>query len=463
MTDQNIEKTILRNIINNEKFMRRVLPFMKTAYFEGPYRVIFRQIGKYVTQYNRLPTSEALKIEFDLNDSVQGDMYSLVVETIPDLYVTAPVDEEWLLDNTEKWCQTRALHNAIFESISILDGKHDKLTKTAIPQLLTDALAISFDPHIGHDYLEDMESRFDFYHTEHDRIPFDLNYFNIITSGGLIPKTLTIFLAGTGVGKSLFMCHMAASSLLMGKNVLYITCEMSEEKIAQRIDANLLDIPIAEIEKVSRDTFKDRISQLKTKTAGKLIIKEYPTGQANVSHFRALLNDLKLKKQFKPDIIFVDYLNICASSRLRGMGGGVNSYSYIKAIAEELRGLGVEFNVPIVSATQTTRSGYTNSDPGLEDTSESFGLPATADLMVALVTNEELERDGQILVKQLKNRYNDPNYYKRFIIGVNKRHMRLFDVEDIVQSEIAKEEDIPTVKEVLRNPDKLLDAKEFIF
>lgn len=433
----NLEQTVLRNVITNEKYMRKVLPFIKPKYFQGNYYAIFKQLCKYVGKYNRLPTLEAFQIELDASDIVSNDQkYTEITQILPELFKQEPIDNEWLLEKTEGWCQERAIHIAILDSISIIDGKHDKLTRNAIPELLTEALGVGFDTNIGHDYFEDVDQRFSFYHEDFERIPFDLDYFNKITGGGLVNKSLTVALAGTGVGKSLFMCHCAAACLSQGYDVLYITMEMSEEKIAERIDANLLDIPIERIQNVPEDMFKDKVSNLKKSTAGKLIIKEYPTGQANTSHFRALLNELKLKKQFKPRIIFVDYLNICASARLRGMGGSINSYSYIKAIAEELRGLAVEFDLPIVSATQTTRSGYGSSDPGLEDTSESFGLPATADLMFALVSNEELEADGQLMIKQLKNRYADPNKYKRFLIGINRSHMRLFDAENITGTEL---------------------------
>ena len=347
------------------------------------------------------------------------------------------MDDEWLYDKTEKWCQDRALYNSIMESIQIIDGKHNTLTKNALPDILSKALGVTFDTNIGHDYMEDVESRYDFYHNKEERIPFDLQILDDITKGGLPKKTLNIALAGTGVGKSLFMCHQAASVLNQGKNVLYITMEMAEERIAERIDANLLNIPIDQITNMSKTMLMDKIKKLKTDTNGKLIIKEYPTGAANANHFRALLNELKLKKNFIPDMIFIDYLNICSSSRMKAMGGSINSYTYIKSIAEELRGLAVEFDLPVVSATQTTRTGYTNSDPGLEDTSESFGLPATADLMFALVSSEELEQQGQIMVKQLKNRYNDPNKHKRFILNIDRSRMRLSDAEageqDLVQ------------------------------
>ena len=423
----NIEQTILRNILSDEKYMRKVLPFIKPDYFQGVYKLLFSQLALFVGDYNKLPTQEALVIEVDKSDKYNNDQYQAAMEIIPAIFKEEPTNKDWLLDNTEKWCQDRAIHNSIMESISIIDGKHKTLTKNALPDLLQKALAVSFDTNIGHDYIENVDQRYEFYHEHEDRIPFDLDYFNKITKGGLPNKTLNIALAGTGVGKSLFMCHCAANALTQGHNVLYITMEMAEERIAERIDANLLDVAIDQLENLSKPMLTDKVSQIAAKTNGKLIIKEYPTGQANTSHFRALLNELKLKKNFVPEMIFVDYLNICASSRMKGMGGAINSYSYIKAIAEEIRGLAVEFDVPIVSATQTTRSGFSNSDPGLEDTSESFGLPATADLMFALISNEELNGLGQIMVKQLKNRYNDPTQYKRFVIQVDRTKMRLSD------------------------------------
>jgi archaellum biogenesis ATPase FlaH len=358
----------------------------------------------------------------------------MAVDIVPQLFNKNDVDENWLLDTTEKWCQDRAIYNAIMESISIIDGKHEQLTKGALPDLLSKALGVGFDLKVGHDYTENVEERYDFYHTEEDRLPFDLEYFNTITKGGVPRKTLNIALAGTGVGKSLFMCHVAASSLVQGHNVLYITMEMAEERIAERIDANLLNVPIDQLDKLSKDMFTTKVNDIARKTTGKLIIKEYPTGSAHSGHFRALLNELKLKRQFEPDLIFIDYLNICSSSRMKAMGGSINSYTYIKAIAEELRGLAVEFNVPVFSATQTTRSGFSNSDVGLEDTSESFGLPATADLMFALISTEELDKQGQFMVKQLKNRYNDPTAHKRFVIGVDRSKMRLYDVEETEQT-----------------------------
>tara|TARA_Y200000002_G_scaffold378051_1_gene384711 strand:+ start:1 stop:1164 length:1164 start_codon:yes stop_codon:yes gene_type:complete len=365
---------------------------------------------------------------------MSDEQFQMSMDIVPQLFSTDVIDKDWLLDATEKWCQDRALYNAVMESISIIDGKHESLTKNALPDILSKALGVSFDKNVGHDYIENVEERYEFYHTEEDRIPFDLDYFNRITKGGVPRKTLNICLAGTGVGKSLYMCHLAASALTEGRNVLYITMEMAEERIAERIDANLLNIPIDQLENLSKDMFTTKVQNLARKTSGKLIVKEYPTGSAHVGHFRALLNELKLKKQFTPDVIYIDYLNICASSRMKAMGGSINSYTYIKAIAEELRGLAVEFDVPLWSATQTTRSGFSNSDVGLEDTSESFGLPATADLMFALISTEELEGLGQLMVKQLKNRYNDPTQHKRFVIGVDRSKMRLFDADEQEQT-----------------------------
>ena len=434
MVQANIEQTVLRHILTDDKFMRKVLPFIKPEYFEGIYRTLFKETGKYVAKYNSLPTAESFKIELDQTDRLTNDQYSMAVDILPHLFSNEKVNEAWLLDTTEKWCQDRAVYNAIMESISIIDGKHESLTKNALPDILQKALGVAFDTNIGHDYIENVEQRYEFYHTEESRIPFDLDYFNKITKGGLPNKTLNIALAGTGVGKSLFMCHCAASALTQGNNVLYITMEMAEERIAERIDANLLNVPIDQLDKLSKDMFTTKVANISRKTTGKLIIKEYPTGSAHTGHFRALLNELKLKKHFEPQIIFIDYLNICSSARMKGMGGAINSYNYIKAIAEELRGLAVEFNVPVVSATQTTRSGYSNSDVGLEDTSESFGLPATADLMFALISTEELEQVGQLMVKQLKNRYNDPTLYKRFVIGIDRAKMRLSDAEETEQT-----------------------------
>ena len=414
--------------------MRKVLPFIKPDYFEGVYRILFKEAGKFVGKYNKLPTAESFKIELDQADRLTGEQYTMAVDILPNLFSQEKIDDQLLIDTTEKWCQDRAIYNAVMESITIIDGKHESLTKGALPDLLSKALGVAFDTNVGHDYVENAEQRFEFYHKEEDRIPFDLEYFNKITKGGVPSKTLNIALAGTGVGKSLFMCHVASGALVEGRNVLYITMEMAEERIAERIDANLLNTPIDQLPNLSKDMFTTKVQDLARKTTGKLIVKEYPTGSAHSGHFRALLNELKLKKEFVPDIIFIDYLNICASSRMKAMGGSINSYTYIKAIAEELRGLAVEFDVPIFSATQTTRSGYGNSDVGLEDTSESFGLPATADLMFALISTEELEKQGQMMVKQLKNRYNDPTAYKRFVIGVDRSKMRLFDVDENEQT-----------------------------
>ena len=421
----NLEQTILKNILTNEQYMRKVLPFVKPEYFEG---ILFKEVGKFVGKYNKLPTLEAFKIDIDGSDKFNTETYTHALEILPNIFTKEEVNSQWLLDTTEKWCQDRAVYIAIMESISIIDGKHESLSKNALPDILSKALAVSFDTNIGHDYIENVEERFDFYHAQEERIPFDLDYFNQITKGGLPRKTLNIALAGTGVGKSLFMCHVAANAMTQGRNVLYITLEMAEERIAERIDANLLNVPIDQLENLSKDMLKTKVNNIKMKGNGKLIIKEYPTGQANTSHFRALLNELKLKRDFTPEIIFVDYLNICGSARMKAMGGSINSYTYIKAIAEEMRGLAVEFNVPIVSATQTTRAGFSSSDPGLEDTSESFGLPATADLMFALISTDELQAAGQIMVKQLKNRYNDPGKYQRFVIGVDRSRMKLTDV-----------------------------------
>ena len=412
----NLEQTILRNLLTNEEYTRRVLPFLAPDYFDGVYKDLFKEVAKFVSKYNKIPTLESFKIEVDEGNRLSEENYRQAMEMLSNIFTPESENLDWLVERTEKWCQDRSVYNAVMESISIIDGKHATLQKNAIPDVLSKALGVSFDTQIGHDYLEQVDERYDFYHEQEERIPFDLDNFNKITKGGLPNKTLNIALAGTGVGKSLFMCHCASNILSQGRNVLYITMEMAEERIAERIDANLLNIPIDQIENLSKDMFRDKVSQINAKTDGKLIIKEYPTGQANTSHFRALLNELKLKKNFIPEIIFVDYLNICASSRMKMIGGAVNSYSYIKSIAEEMRGLAVEFNVPIMSATQTNRQGFQSDDPGLEDTSESFGLPATADLMFALISNDELNSMGKILVKQLKNRYNDPTKYNSCLL-----------------------------------------------
>ena len=430
-----IEKVILRNLVYNEEYLRKVIPFVEPDYFnDRSERIVFEHITKYVAEYNSLITKEILKIEIEDRRDITQDEVKNIYGTINELE-DIECDFEWLSDTTEKWCRDRAIYLALMESIKIADGQDDKKNRDAIPTILSDALSVSFNRNVGHDYLEDYEERYELYNKKESRIQFDLEYFNKITKGGLPNKTLNIALAGTGVGKSLFMCHHASAVLLEGKNVLYITLEMAEEKIAERIDANLLNVNIQEIVDLPKPIFESKVTNLAKKTQGSLIIKEYPTASAHSGHFKALLNELALKKSFKPDIIFIDYLNICASSRYKA-GSNVNSYSYIKAIAEELRGLAVETNVPIVSATQTTRSGYGSSDVELTDTSESFGLPATADLMFALISTEELEGLNQILVKQLKNRYNDPTIYKRFVIGIDRAKMRLYDCEQSAQNDL---------------------------
>jgi len=430
-----IEKVILRNLVYNEEYLRKVLPFIEPDYFnDRNERVVFEHITKYASEYNSLITKEVLQIEIEDRRDITQDEVKNIYGTINELE-DIECDFEWLSDTTEKWCRDRAIYLALMESIKIADGQDDKKNRDAIPTILSDALSVSFNRNVGHDYLEDYEERYELYNRKESRIQFDLEYFNKITKGGLPNKTLNIALAGTGVGKSLFMCHHASSVLLEGKNVLYITLEMAEEKIAERIDANLLNVNIQEIVDLPKPIFEGKVTNLAKKTQGSLIIKEYPTASAHSGHFKALLNELALKKSFKPDIIFIDYLNICASSRYRA-GSNVNSYSYIKAIAEELRGLAVEANVPIVSATQTTRSGYGSSDVDLTDTSESFGLPATADLMFALISTEELETLNQIMVKQLKNRYNDPTIHKRFVVGIDRAKMRLYDCEQKAQNDI---------------------------
>jgi len=432
---EKIELTILRNLIFDEEFSRKVIPFINEDYFEiRSEKVIFEEITKFIVKYGSSVTTESLMIEVDSRSDINDSEVNEIRELINNFEQT-PVDSQWLLDTTEKWCRDRAIYLALMESIQIADGQDDKKGRDAIPNILSNALAVSFDNNIGHDYLADYEERFEFYHRKQEKIRFDIDYFNKITKDGLPRKTLNIALAGTGVGKSLFMCHMASACLLQNLNVLYITMEMSEEKIAERIDANLLDVPIQDISELPKSTFENKINVLEKKTQGQLIIKEYPTASAHSGHFKALLNELALKKSFRPDIIFVDYLNICSSSRYKS-GVSVNSYSYIKAIAEELRGLAVEANLPIVSATQTTRSGYGSSDVELTDTSESFGLPATADLMFALISTDELENLGQLMVKQLKNRYNDPTMNKRFVIGIDRSKMRLYDCEQSAQNDV---------------------------
>ena len=435
-----IENTIIKNLIQNETYTRKVIPFIKSEYFtESSEKLVFEEIVKYFDKYTKSPTVEALLINLD-NVNSKGDA---IVKSSKQLVENIETDDtplDWLIDETEKWCKDRAIYIAVMDSIEVLDEKSKRSTGE-IPDLLKDALSVSFDTHIGHDQLEDADERFEFYNTEEEKMPFDLEYFNKITKGGLPNKTLNICLAGTGVGKSLFMCHMASNCLLMGKNVLYITMEMSEERIAERIDANTMNVPMKELPDVSKKEYDKKIQRIKNKTKGKLIVKEYPTAAAHVGHFRHLLQELNIKKDFRPDIIFIDYLNICASHRIRP-GSGANSYTLVKSIAEELRGLAVEYDVPMVSATQTTRSGYGSTDIGLEDTSESFGLPATADLMFALITSDELEDLDQLVVKQLKNRYNDPTIFKRFVIGVDRSRMKLYDVEQEAQEELIDSVDV---------------------
>ena len=436
-----LEQTILRNLITNEDYLRKSLPFLKDEYFtDRSEKVIYDEILSFTNAYNSTPSVEAITLAIKERRNLTNEEVEKCETYLQEIEQSSKTeqktDNNWLIDKTEKFCQEKAIYNAVLNSISILDGKDKTNDKGAIPKILSDALAVSFDNSVGHDYLEDSDGRYEFYHRTEERIPFDLDYFNKITKGGLPKKTLNIALAGTGVGKSLFMCHVAAGAMSQGKNVLYITMEMAEEKIAERIDANLLNVTIDDLIQLPKDMYDKKVNRVKDMTTGKLIIKEYPTASASATHFRTLLNELNLKKSFIPDIIFIDYLNICCSSRIKA-GANINSYTYVKSIAEELRGLAVEFGVPIVSATQTTRSGFTSSDPGLEDTSESFGLPATADLMFALISSEELEALGQIMVKQLKNRYSDPSKYKRFVLGVDRSKMKLYDVEQDAQSGLA--------------------------
>jgi len=434
MEQARLEQTILKNLIQNEPFTRKVLPFLKSEYFtESDEKIVFKEIQDYFLKYTKPPTTEALLINLDNNTSINENELKMS-KTVVGQFDKESTPMDWLVEETEKWCKDRAIYIAVMDSIEVIDKKSQRSTGE-IPELLKDALSVSFDTNIGHDQIEDADDRFEFYHTEEEKIPFDLEYFNKITKGGLPNKTLNICLAGTGVGKSLFMCHMAAAGLMMNKNILYITLEMSEERIAERIDANVLNIPMKELPDLSKKMFSKKVEKISAKTKGKLIIKEYPTASAHVGHFRHLLQELEIKKDFKPDLIFIDYLNICASHRIRP-GSGANSYTLVKSIAEELRGLAVEFDVPIMSATQTTRSGYGSTDIGLEDTSESFGLPATADMMFALITSEELEELDQMVVKQLKNRYNDPTVFKRFVIGVDRSRMKLYDCEQEAQEEL---------------------------
>ena len=430
---ERIERTALRNLVFNEEYTRRVIPFIRKEYFEDrAERTIFEEIQKFVTEYNKNPTRETLEIDLQKRKDLNETEYNRIVDVIKSLN-PQDVDLDWLINTTEKFCKDRAIHNAVLDGIHIIEGKDKQRSPEAIPDILSDALAVSFDTSVGHDYLEDIDQRFDFYHTKEEKIPFDIDFFNKITKGGLPPKTLNVALAGTGVGKTLFMCHIASHILSMNKNVLYITMEMAEERIAERIDANLMNVSMEDLQSLNRKMFTDKLTKISTKTTGKLIIKEYPTASAHAGHFRTLINELALKKTFKPDIVFIDYINICASSRFKP-GANVNSYTYIKSIAEELRGLAVECNFPIVTATQTTRTGFVSTDVGLEDTSESFGLPATADLMFALISTEELEEAGQMMVKQLKNRYNDPTMNRKFVIGVDRARMKLYDVEQSAQT-----------------------------
>ena len=451
----NVEFLILRNLLYNEEYLRKTIPFIKAEYFEDlNQKIMFEEISNFVGEYNKLASKEVLCIEIENRTDINDESFKNIVELING-FEDETAEFNWLVDTTEKWCRDRAIYLALMESIQLADGKDDTKGRDAIPAILSDALAVSFDNHIGHDYLQDYEERYESYHRKEDKIPFDLEYFDKITKGGLPNKTLNIALAGTGVGKSLFMCHVASSALLQNKNVLYITLEMAEEKIAERIDANLLNVNIQDITDLPKQMFEDKVTNLSKKTQGTLIVKEYPTASAHSGHFKALLNELALKKSFRPDIIFIDYLNICASSRYRG-NANVNSYSYIKAIAEELRGLAVEANLPIVSATQTTRSGFGSSDVELTDTSESFGLPATADLMFALISTEDLEGLNQIMVKQLKNRYNDPTMNKRFVIGIDRAKMRLYDCEQSAQEDI-----VDSGKDEEYNPEENKPKKSF--
>ena len=471
-----IEDTILKNLIFNDEYTRKALPYIKTEYFsEHNDRYLFNEIEKYVNAFNVLPTQEALIIEIGNNTSISEQQFDIVSKKVAEFFNSKENTETaWLLETTEKFCQDKAIYNAVFESINIIDNQKDtEQDKGVIPQILSDALAICFDPNIGHDYIEDSDERFESYHRVEEKVRFDLDYFNKITNGGLSKKTLNITLAGVGVGKSLFMCHHAAASISQGLNVLYITLEMAEEKIAERIDANLMNITIDDLHDIPKDVFDKKMKKVKKTTAGRLIVKEYPPASANVNHFKNLLNELKLKRKFVPEIILVDYLNIMSSARMK-YGNSVNSYNYVKSIAEELRGLAVENNLPICSATQTTRSGFTDTDFGLEDTSESFGLPATADFMFALISTEELEELDQILIKQLKNRYSDPGRHKRFVIGIDRAKMKLYDLEESAQSDLVsrnapnkkkdswvKKDDAPPVFDVEINDRKKKKKKDF--
>ena len=460
----NLEVTILSNLMYHEKYARKVLPFLKSDYFtDRSNKIIFLEIHEYISQYDALPSVNAIGIECQERNDLNEDQFKEVIQVL-NVLSDDSADYDWIVDTTEKWCQERAIYLSLMESVKIADGQDSTRDKGSIPQILADALAVGFDQHIGHDYVSDAEERYDFYHRVENKIPFDLEFFNKITKGGLTNKSLNIALAGTGVGKSLFMCHVASATLLQGKNVLYITCEMAEEKIAERIDANLLNVNIKDIGEMPQAIFENRVNEIGRKSQGKLIIKEYPTASAHSGHFKALLSDLSLKKDFRPNIIFIDYLNICASSRYKGHI--VNSYTYVKAIAEELRGLAVEHDLPIVSATQTTRSGFGNSDVDLTDTSESFGLPATADLMLALISTEELEQSGRIMVKQLKNRYNDLTYFRRFTVGIDRAKMKLYNVDDsegeLTSSDAPEEETFDRLDDISNRQSRLDKFSEFV-
>ena len=459
---ESLEQTILRNLICSEDYFRKVVPFLKKDYFQEQHQqVIFDEIQDFAGKYDKFPTKEVLILQLQQRNDLTEETYQTSVKQVKE-FTDEPVDTDWLRDRTEKWCQERAIYNALLRSIKIAEGGDKEVSKDAIPGILQEALAVSFNEHIGHDYVQNVAERYDYYHLEEHKIPFDIDKLNLVTKGGLPNKTLNVALAGTGVGKSLFMCHMAASCLSIGYNVLYITMEMAEEKIAERIDANLLNVNIQEIGSIPEDIFKNRVNEIGRKSQGKLIIKEYPTAAAHTGHFKSLLNDLALKKDFRPNIIFVDYLNICASSRYKGHI--VNSYTYVKAIAEELRGLAVEHDLPIVTATQTTRSGFGNSDVDLTDTSESFGLPATADLMLALISTEELEQSGRIMVKQLKNRYNDLTYYRRFTVGIDRAKMKLYNVDDSEGDITAEAEDdtYEALEEITTKQSRLDKFSQFV-
>ena len=452
-----LETTILNNLFFQEDYTRKVLPFLKEEYFGlRTEKILFKEVYKFVEKYNNLPTKESILIELSQRKDINEEEHNTLKDYVNSI-TKLDSDPQWLLDTTERFCKDKAVHNAVLDGIRILDKKDSKRTPEAIPSILADALAVSFDQHIGHDYIDDADDRFKWYHTKETKYQFDLDYMNRITKGGVPSKTLNIALAGTGVGKSLFMCHCASAYLAQGLNVLYITLEMAEERIAERIDANLLDVTMDDLHTMPKDLYDNKMEKIRQKTGGKLIIKEYPTASAHAGHFRALFNELALKKSFKPDVVFIDYLNICASSRFKG--GNIGSYFYIKAIAEELRGLAVEFNVPLFSATQTTRTGFMSTDIGLEDTAESFGLPATADFMFAIISNDDLEALGQLKIKQLKNRYNDPAINRSFIIGVDRAKMRLYDVgqqaQNIVDSNQKEEE--PKEKDIAY--DKFSDFK----